>query len=315
MTTSNGVKILLTGGAGFIGSHIQDRYLSLGHRVIVVDDLSFGFKKNINPRAKFYKVNICNKKSLEKIFKREKPEIINHQAALASVIISTGNPQKTLESNVLGTYNLLDLGKKYKIKKFIFASSGGAIYSNAKKISASETTPVSPISPYGLSKLLAEECIKFFAKNFRLNYTILRYANIYGPRQNENGEGGVVAIFSGLMKAGKRPTIFGKGNKTRDYVFVDDVVRANVLALNKGKNHTLNIGTDKGTKDIEVFRTIKGAVGKIAKDIEPIFAPVRPGEIFHSRINPSRAKSILGWEAKTSFEEGIKKTVKYYSKT
>jgi len=309
---SNGVKILLTGGAGFIGSHIQDRYLSLGHRVVVVDDLSFGFKKNINPKAKFYKVDIRNKKSLEKIFKKEKPDIINHQAALASVIISTENPQKTLESNVLGTYNLLDLGKKYKIKKFIFASTGGAIYGNAKKIPAPETTLPSPLSPYGLSKLLAEECVKYFAKSFGINFTILRYANIYGPRQNEKGEAGVVAIFSGLMNKGKRPTIFGSGNKTRDYVFVDDVVKANVSAIKRGKNCILNIGSGKETKDIEVFKAIKKAVGKAAKNIKPIFVPVRPGEVYRTSLDSSLAKRILGWKARTSFKEGIEKTVKYY---
>ena len=306
------MKILLTGGAGFIGSHIQDRYLSLGHRVVVVDDLSFGFKKNINPKAKFYKVDISNKESLEKIFRKERPEIINHQAALASVVISTEKPEKTLESNVTGTYNLLDLGERYKIKKLIFASTGGAIYGNAKKIPAPETTLPSPLSPYGLSKLLAEECIKFFAKNFGINFTILRYANIYGPRQNEYGEAGVVAIFSGLMHKGKRPTIFGSGNKTRDYVFVDDAVKANVLAIKRGKNCIVNIGSGKETKDIEVFKVIKKAVGKVAKNIKPIFVPVRPGEVYRVSLDSSLAKKILGWKAEISFKEGVKKTVEYY---
>lgn len=305
------MKILITGGAGFIGSHIQDKYISLGHQVIVVDDLSFGFKKNLNPKTKFYKVDINNKKSLEKILKKERPDIINHHAALISLAISTKNPEKALKTNLLGTYNLLDLGKKYSIKKFIFASTVG-VYGDSKKLPIKEEAPSSPISIYGVSKLLAEEAIKFFAKNFGVNYIIFRYSNIYGPRQNEYGEGGVVAIFSGLLNEGKKPTIFGQGNKTRDYVFIGDIVKANMLAIRKGKNLILNLGSNKEIKDIEVFKIIQKAIGEKAKNIKPIFGKVRPGETIHSKINFFKAKKNLGWQPRINFEEGIKRTVKYY---
>ncbi len=208
------MKILVTGGAGFIGSHIIDAYVRLGHKVVVIDNLKTGFKNNLNKKAKFYRTDIRNLKSIKQIFKKEKFDIVNHHAAIAEVIKSIKNPLLTIETNVLGTINLLVASSENKIKKFIFASTGGAIYGEPKKIPVDENTPAKPLSPYGLSKLLAEESIKFYARNFGFDYLIFRYGNVYGPRQNPKGEAGVVAIFSYLIKNNKQPIIFGDGSKT-----------------------------------------------------------------------------------------------------
>ncbi len=306
-------KIIVTGGAGFIGSHIVDAYLKLGHQVVVLDDLSKGSLKNIKTKAKFYKVNIENLENVEKIFRKEKPDIVNHHAAKAEVVKSLINPIETFNTNVLGTINLcLAFGKFSPTKeKFIFASTGGAIYGNPQKIPVNENHPLKPISPYGLSKLLAEEVVKFYSNFYNFPYLIFRYSNIYGPRQNPKGEAGVVAIFAGLMKNNLRPTIFGDGSKGRDYLYVDDVVRANVLALKKGKNEILNLGTGRLTLDIEIFNLI-------AKEFKfkekPIFQNPRPGEVYRISLDSKRVRKILGWRPKIKLETGIKKTVEWVKK-
>ncbi len=257
------MNIIVTGGAGFIGSHIVDAYIRAGHRVAVIDNLSTGFKKNLNPKAKFYNADIRELKTVEKIFRREKPTIVNHHAAIASVVESLKNPVPTFETNVIGTANLMIAFGKYggdKNKKIIFSSTGGALYGSPKKIPADEKTPVMPLSPYGLSKLLGEEIIKFYSQYFDLNYLIFRYPNVYGPRQNPKGEAGIVAIFSGLMKNRRRPTIFGDGSKARDYVYVGDIVKGNIIALNRGKNETLNLGCGKLVNDQKIFDILAAIV-------------------------------------------------------
>ena len=298
------MKIIITGGAGFIASHIADEYIKSGHKVIIIDNLQTGFRKNINPKAKFYKADIKNLQEIRKIFKKEKPDIVNHHAAIAEVIKSVRDPLPTLETNVIGTVNLLLAGGEIGIKKFIFSSTGGAIYGEPKNIPVSESTPASPLSPYGLSKLLAEESIKFYAKNFNFNYLIFRYANVYGPRQNPKGEAGVVAIFSDLMRDNKQPVIFGDGSKTRDYVYISDIVRANVLGLSKCKNEIINLGWGKEISDYLVFKTI-------AKNLNfpypPHYAPYRAGEVNHISISAKKAEKKLNWKPKIKFEEGIKK--------
>ncbi len=302
-------KIIVTGGAGFIGSHIVDAYLKLGHQVVVLDDLSKGSLKNINPKAKFYKVNIENLEDVEKIFKKEKPDIVNHHAAKAEVVKSLVNPIETFNTNVLGTINLcLAFGKFSPTKeKFIFASTC-ALYGNPPKLPVNENQSLKPISPYGLSKLLAEEVINFYSNFYNFPYLIFRYSNIYGPRQNPKGEAGVVAIFSGLMKNNLRPTIFGDDSKGRDYLYVEDVVRANVLALKNGKNEILNLGTGRLTLDIEIFNLI-------AKEFKfkenPIFQDPRPGEVYRISLDSKKARKILGWKPKVKLEIGIKKTVRW----
>ncbi len=322
------MKIIITGGAGFIGSHIVDAYIKAGHRVAIIDNLATGFRKNINPQAKFYKADIRNLPLMEKIFQAEKPEIVNHHAAIAEVVKSLRNPIPTFGTNVIGTANVLlafgkygpasakaSAGKRGSKRKFIFSSTGGAIYGQPKKIPADEKTPAVPLSPYGLSKLLGEEVIKFYSRHFGFDYLIFRYPNVYGPRQNPKGEAGVVAIFGGLMKNGIRPTIFGDGSKARDYTYVGDIVRANLLAIRRGRNETLNLGWGKKITDQLIFNTIKKELSfvEIAKEkrppAAPRYAPFRKGEVYQIALDSRKARKILGWQPKVKLEEGTEKTL------
>ncbi len=225
------MKILVTGGAGFIASHIADAFIEEGHSVHILDNLSSGFEKNINPKASFIKADIRDK-SLSKIFEKEKFDVINHHAAQMDVRRSVADPAFDAEINILGTINLLQNAVKYKVSKFMFASTGGAIYGEQEYFPADEKHPTAPLSPYGISKLSVEKYLFFYKAQYDLNYSILRYANIYGPRQNPHGEAGVVAIFSKKLLNGEQPVINGEGKQTRDYTFVKDVVKANLLALN-----------------------------------------------------------------------------------
>ena len=298
------MKIIVTGGAGFIGSHIVDAYIKLGHRVAIIDNLSTGFRKNINPRAKFYRADIRDLEKIKNIFAAERPAVVNHHAAAAEVMRSLRDPKKTMAVNFSGTINLLLAGGETKIKNFIFASTGGALYGNPEKLPTKENAPLEPASPYGLSKVCAEEAVRFYSRFFGFDHVIFRYANVYGPRQNPKGEAGVVAIFGGLMRKGLRPQIFGNGKKIRDYVYVDDVARANVLALRRGKNDFFNIGLGRKIKDIDVFKTLSKELG-FGKP--PIYKPFRKGEVFASALRPSKIFKHLNWRPTTSFGEGIKR--------
>ncbi len=300
------MRILVTGGAGFIGSHIVDSYLKAGHKVTVVDNFSTGFKKNLNPKAKFYEIDIRNAKKISDVFSKERPEVVNHLAAVSGVAISLHDPMLTFDTNVTGTINILLAGGKYRIKKFIFPSTGGTIYGEPKKLPADETTELMPLSPYALSKNIDEICIKFYARNFGFRYLIFRYANVYGPRQDPKGEAGAVAIFGRLMKGGLRPTIFGDGTKTRDYIHIDDVVRANILALRRGKDETLNLGLGKEISDQMVFDAIARWTGFKER---PVYVPFRKGEVKRISITNYKAKKILGWKPEIEFTDGIKKTL------
>jgi UDP-glucose 4-epimerase len=305
------MKIIVTGGAGFIASHVVDAYVKAGHHVVVIDGMSKGSRKNINPKAKFYKADITDLAVLEKIFKKEKPEIVNHHAAIAEVVRSMRDPIPTLTVNVLGTANVLlafgHHGRGGKKRKFIFASTGGAMYGDPKRVPVNENAPADPLSPYGLSKQLAEETIAFYAKQFGFDYFIFRYANVFGPRQNPHGEAGIVAIFGALMKAGQTPTIFGDGTKARDYVYVGDIAAANLAALRRGKNTIVNIGGGTLVTDKQVFETIAKEVGFIG---QPIYAPYRAGEIYRVSLDASKARAILGWKPKTAFAKGVREAVK-----
>lgn len=290
------MKILVTGDAGFIASHITDKYRALGHTVISVDN------RHKKP------IDINDADALMKLFMKEKPDIVNHHAAIAEVVKSIKDPLPTFQTNVLGTVNvLMAAGACGTVKKFIFASTGGAIYGEPKKIPASESAPATPLSPYGISKFLGEEVIKFYAKLFGFQYLIFRYPNVYGPRQNPKGEAGVVAIFTELMRNGTQPTIYGDGTKARDYVYVDDIVRANVIALRKGKNEILNIGWGRKITDKKIFDEIKKNV-KFAG--EPIYAPYRKGEVYQIALEAKKALEVIGWKPTITFEEGVKRHVR-----
>ncbi|OGZ00125.1 MAG: hypothetical protein A2945_00335 [Candidatus Liptonbacteria bacterium RIFCSPLOWO2_01_FULL_52_25] len=297
------MRILVTGGAGFIGSHIVDAYVRAGHKVVVIDDLSAGSRNNLNPRAVFYKADVRDRTSMKKIFSRERPEIVSHHAALIDVVRSVANPIPTLETNVLGTATILSAFQRFGKgqKKFIFASSA-AIYGNPKKLPVRENAELSPISVYGLSKALAEKIVRFYADAFGMRYVIFRYSNAYGPRQKS----GAVSIFADLMRRGKTPIIFGDGTKSRDYIYVDDIVRANLLALRKGNGEILNLGWGKTVSDKTMYATLAGALG-FRKP--PAFKPYRKGEIYSMALSANKAKKIIGWQPKVKFHEGIRKTL------
>ncbi|MBI5198902.1 MAG: SDR family oxidoreductase [Nitrospirae bacterium] len=301
-------KVIVTGGAGFIGSHIVNRYINEGHEVIVIDDLSTGKKENINPRARFHHIDIRDK-GMEAIFEKEMPEIVNHHAAQMDVRRSTENPAFDADINIIGTINLLENSVKYGVKRFIFASSGGAIYGEQKDFPAGEEHQQFPLSPYGVSKLAGEKYIHYYSKNFGLRYISLRYSNVYGPRQNPEGEAGVVAIFIGRLLKGKEPVINGDGEQTRDYVYVDDVVHANVRATIGDSDGFLNIGTGIETS---VNTLLKKLIEVTGTDIKGIHGPPKKGEQRRSVIDCGRAKRLLGWEPEISLEQGLSKTVDYF---
>ena len=304
------MKILVTGGAGFIGSNLVDALISLGHDVVVVDNLSSGLKKNLNPKARFYQIDICDEK-LSEVFEHEKPEIIDHHAAQIDVRKSNEDPIADAEANILGSLNLITNCVRHGVKRVVYASTGGAIYGDPQYLPADENHPINPISQYGVSKHTVEHYLHLYSIINGLEYVALRYSNVYGPRQNPYGEAGVVAIFAIQMLTGKQPTIFGPGDKTRDYTHVSDIVAANIIALDRGKNAIYNIGTGTEAKDQEIFDTLASVLGYKGK---PIYAPLRKGEVYRISLNCGKARKELGWIPKLSLREGIAQTSEYYRK-
>lgn len=303
------MKILVTGGAGFIASHITDAFVNEGHNVVVLDDLSSGFEKNINPKAKFVKGNICDKELVEKLFSEEQFDVINHHAAQMDVRRSVKDPAFDANTNIIGTINLLQNAIKFKVKKFMFASTGGAVYGEQSYFPADENHPTQPRSPYGISKLAVEKYLYFYNAEYGLNYTILRYANIYGPRQNPFGEAGVVAIFSTKLLKGEQPIINGSGEQTRDYVFVGDVVKANLLTLNDSANDIYNVGTGIETNVNQLFHKLNNIIGA---NKEEKHGPAAPGEQMRSVITSEKLFKKFGWKPSTTLDEGLKLTVDFF---
>lgn len=304
------MKILVIGGAGFIGSHIVDAYLEKSHQIFIIDNLSTGSKENLNPKAKFYKIDIFKQKlKLEQAFSQIKPDIVNLHAAQKSVCDSVADPVKDAEINILGALNVFQACVKNKIKKIIFASSGGAIYGDNNNLPTPETQELRPESPYGVAKLSVEKYLYFYWLEYKIPYAILRYANVYGPRQDPKGEAGVVAIFSNRLLKNQPCVIYGDGTQTRDYVFVKDVAQVNLLALKNKKNFCINIGTKKETSVNKLFNIIKK---ETKSQIIASYAKARSGEQKRSVLNNNQAKKILGWKPKTQFEKGIKETINWY---
>jgi UDP-glucose 4-epimerase len=302
------MRILVTGGAGFIGSHIVDRYILEGHDVAVVDDLSTGNKDFINPKSNFYQHKIQSP-DLEHVFKSFKPEIINHHAAHIDLRRSVTHPLFDAETNILGVLNILHLAQQHKTRKIIFASTGGAIYGEPKKIPVSERTNPKPMSPYGIHKLTAEHYLRIWSNISGIEYTVLRYANVYGPRQNPKGEAGVVAIFCLALLQNRQPVIFGDGTKTRDYVFVGDIAEANVAALTKAVNKIMNIGRGIEISDHEVYTSIAKAMNC---HLKPRYDTIRLGEVKRIALDARNAKKWLDWESKVSFKDGAARAADYY---
>lgn len=305
------MKILVTGGAGFIGSHVVDKYIGEGHEVAVVDNLSTGFRENINPKARFYETNICDANAIEDIFQRERPAVVNHHAAQMDVRHSVNDPVFDATTNILGSLNLILASVKHQVRKFIYISTGGAIYGEPKYLPVDENHGVNPESQYGVSKHSVEHYLYLYWRQSDLTYTILRYPNVYGPRQNPKGEAGVIAIFIGKMLEGVTPTIFGNGEQIRDYVHVNDIVRANSLALAKGDGEIYNIGSGTGTTVNELYRLLSSILSFRSA---PTYAPPRTGELQRIYLDAQKAKQRLGWAAQTSIEEGLRLTVEWAKK-
>lgn len=303
------MKILVTGGAGFIGSHIVDRLIGQGHEVLVVDNLISGRRDQVNPQATFFEADITSS-SMQEIFERERPELLNHHAAQMDVRKSLADPAFDATVNILGLLNLMENGRKTGLKKVIFASSGGAISADSRVTPTPEQYPPSPQSPYGVSKLASEYYLAYYEKIYGIAGISLRYGNVYGPRQDPHGEAGVVAICIGKLLSRTSPTIFGDGEQVRDYVFVHDVVDANIQALESDVSGVFNIGTGVGTSVNALLENIQEVM---RTSVRPTMVPPRTGEARVSVLDCTLAKEKLSWETKTSMEEGIKKTIEYFT--
>ncbi len=304
------MKILVTGGAGFIGSHIADAYIENDHDVVIVDNLSTGRRENINPKARFFNLDITAK-NIHQLFIEEKFDIVNHHAAQIDVRKSVLDPIYDAGINIIGTINILESAVKSGVKKIIFASTGGAVYGEQIYFPADENHPINPVSPYGITKFSIEKYLNFYKVEYGLNYSVLRYANVYGPRQNPFGEAGVVAIFTNKLLNQEQPVINGNGNQTRDYVFVGDIVIANLLVLNDNRSDIYNIGTGIEITVNELFKLLNELIGS---KFEEKHGPAAKGEQQRSVISSEKILKELNWKPTTSLIDGLKITLDFYNK-
>ena len=305
------MKILVTGGAGFIGSHISDTLIASGHNVVVLDDLSTGRKHNLNPAAHFVQADIRDPK-LGELFAAEKFDAVVHQAAKANVRESLEQPVLYADVNVLGSLNLLEQSRRHGVRKFLYASTGGAAYGEPQKLPVPESHPVNPLDPYGASKHHVEHYLFLYRANYGLAYTVLRYPNVFGPRQDPLGEAGVVAIFTNKMLRGEPAVINGTGEQERDFVYVSDVARANLLALDRGDGEIINVGSGRGTNINEIFDHLSELTHY---PLPAVHGPAKLGEVNKIYLDPSRAKQLLGWEAQVKLDEGLRRTVEFFRGT
>jgi len=313
------MKILVTGGAGFIASNVVDAYIEAGHEVVVIDNLFTGKLENVNPRARFYRLDIRSEEA-RRVFERERPEILNHHAAQISVPASVEDPLFDADINIKGFLNLLEAARRSNTRKVVFISSGGAIYGEAVEYPTTEASTPKPLSPYAITKSVSEKYLEFYNNLHGLGYTVLRYANVYGPRQVPHGEAGVVAIFMDRLLSGA-PCVINEfsdtpGGMTRDYCYVGDVVRANLLALEKGGQEAFNIGTGVATRTVDLFNLIfKAVMERAPKTPESLGTPAtmkaRPGDLRRSCLNAKKAKTTLGWTPLVNLTEGIRRTLEW----
>jgi len=306
------MRILVTGGAGFIGSNVADRFIELGHEVAVLDDLSSGFRTLLPPAARFFEADLADGDAVERCIAEFRPEVVDHHAAQIDVRRSVDDPVLDAGTNILGALRLLQACTRHGVRKFVYASTGGALYGEGRQLPATEDHPVNPESPYGVSKHTLEHYLYLWKLLHGLDYTVLRYPNVYGPRQNPHGEAGVNAIFIRLMLEGKRPRIFGTGEQVRDYLYVMDVVEANQRALDAGSGAMVNLGTGVGTSVNQIFRELRGILGFTG---EPVYEPARPGEVQRIYLDATRARQVLGWVPRTAFHDGLVRTVEWSRRT
>ena len=302
------MNVLVTGGAGFIGSHIVDQFVGEGHRVSVIDDLSTGKRKQVHREAVFYKLNVCDPR-MERVFKKERPVVIVHMAAQMNVRKSTEDPVFDAEVNIIGTLQLLKLAVRYGARKILFASSGGTVYGEQEVFPASEAHPTRPLSPYGISKLTCEYYLEYYRRVAGLKYVVLRLANVYGPRQNADGEAGVIAIFAQNMLRGEQPRINGNGFQTRDYVYVGDVVEAVRAVFVQPVEGIFNVGTGTETTVNEIFAKLKELTNSPCQEIH---GPAKKGEQLRSVLDASKLEKETAWAHAVSLSEGLDETVKFF---
>jgi UDP-glucose 4-epimerase len=303
------MKILVTGGAGFIGSNVADAYVQAGHRVAVADDLSRGKLSQVNQQAKFFKVNIKDRKALEKVFKAVRPQVLNHHAAQIDLRKSVADPAMDASTNIIGSINLFELALKYGVKKIIFASTGGALYGEQDYFPADEGHPVRPMSPYGIAKRSVELYLYYYQVVHGLKSVVLRYSNVYGPRQDPFGEAGVVAIFAEKLWRNEKCVINGSGKQTRDFVYVGDVVHANLLALREKTAGAFNIGTGVETDVNRIYEELARSTGS---KLKAAHGPAKKGEQMRSVLDHRLAKKVLGWKPEVRLSRGIKLTAQFF---
>jgi UDP-glucose 4-epimerase len=303
------MKILVTGGAGFVASHVVDAYLDEGHQVLVVDNLSTGQREHVHPEARLLEMDL-NDFGLFDLLETERPEVVNHHAANASVAVSFREPVFDARQNVLGTINLLEAARRAGTGKFIYISSGGAMYGNPEYLPMDENHPANPISPYALSKDTGERYVRIYGQEHGLSWTSLRYANVYGPRQDPFGEAGVISIFCQNLLDGVAPNIHWDGEQTRDFVYVGDCARANLLALEGGGGQAYNVGTGMGTSINALFQTLREVAGQ---ELTPQRGSRRPGDVRHSYLDCTKIEQALGWQAEVSLYEGLAQTGQHFT--
>lgn len=303
------MKLLVTGGAGFVGSHIVDQLLERGDKVVIIDNLVTGKREQVHSNAVFYRIDITDPK-LKQIVEQEKPDAIIHQAAQIQVPTSMEDPGYDASSNIIGTINLLEAARHSGVKKIVYASSA-AVYGEPQYLPIDENHQTEPLSPYGVSKLTAEYYLKMYSKVYGISYSILRYANVYGIRQDPRGEGGVISILVDKILKNESFTIYGDGEQTRDYIYVSDVAKANIAAVSCPKNGTYNIGTGKRTSLLELIKIFEAVSGE---KVSYQLGPERPGDIDHSYFQADKVRSALNWEPKVDLHSGLKATLDYYRK-
>jgi UDP-glucose 4-epimerase len=303
------MKVLVTGGAGFIGSHTVDGLVAAGHEVAVLDNLSAGKREQVNPAARLHEVDLRDADRVREVLAKERPEAVYHLAAQMDVRRSVADPAFDAQVNLVGMLNLMEAGRVNGLRRVIFASTGGAIYGNQETYPCAEDHPLQPVSPYGVAKLATERYLFFYKVEYGIDYLALRYGNVYGPRQDPHGEAGVVAIFCGRMLAGQPVKIFGTGEQTRDYVFVADVVRANLASLKVNITGALNVGTGLETSVNRLFKELAGS----SYELKPVYDAARHGEQQRSVISPAAAAQALGWRPEVTLRAGLARTLAFFT--